>query len=147
VLGTLLGFGGLDLRVIDGVPSTFADAIASPFISSMSKNFYAVQPYIAFESNPFSWMSARFQLGFLWALSDPWEFEEAAFAGPPHTISGLTATLMLRFGGGDRIPLEEVEEAIEELTQELEALDEPASEPAESESVDPAEETPETQTP
>lgn len=139
VLGTLLGFGSLDLRIIDGVPSTFADAIATPFISAMSKDFYAVQPYIAFESNPFSWMSARFQLGFLWALADPWAFEENVFAGPPRTLTGLTATLMLRFGGADRIAMEEVEAAIEELSQELESWDAPSPEATEPEPADPAE--------
>lgn len=142
VLGTLLGFGGLDLRFISGVPETFEDAVANPFVSSMSKNFYVVQPYIAFEAKPFSWMSARFQLGFLWTLADQWTFEEAEFAGPPRTLGGLTATLMLRFGGGGQFPdLDEIEAALEELSEELDALDSSNSdsaEPAQDESVEEA---------
>lgn len=133
VLGTLLGFGCLDLRFVNGVPSTFEDAIATPFVSSMSKDFYAVQPYIAFESNPFSWMSARFQLGFLWTLADQWAFENVEFAGPPRTLGGLTATLMLRFGGGGQFPdLDEVEAALDELSEELDALDDSDSDPTEA---------------
>ena len=124
VLGTLLGFGSLDLRFVSDVPETFEDAVANPFVSSMSKDFYAVQPYIAFETKPFSWMSARFQLGFLWTLADQWTFEEVEFAGPPRTLGGLTASLMLRFGGGGQFPdLDEMEAALEEISEELDALD------------------------
>jgi len=123
VLGTLLGFGGLDLRFISDLPETFEDAVANPYVSSMSKEFYAVQPYVAFESKPFSWMWARFQLGFLWTLTDDWCFEGAEFSGPPRTLGGLTASLMIRFGGGGPVLLEDVEAALEELAQELESLD------------------------
>ena len=141
VLGTLLGFGGLDLRFVSTVPETFEEAVANPFVSSMSKDFYVVQPYIAFESKPFSWMSARFQLGFLWTLAGPWTFEEAEFAGPPRTLGGLTATLMLRFGGGGQFPLD-MEAALEELAEELDALDSSDSdsaEPAQDDAVEEAE--------
>jgi len=133
VLGTLLGFGGLNLRFVSAIPETFEDAVANPFVSSMSKDFYVVQPYIAFEAKPFSWMSARFQLGFLWTLADQWTFEEAEFAGPPRTLGGLTATLMLRFGGGGQFPdLDEMEVALEELAEKLDTLDSSDSDSAES---------------
>ena len=133
VLGTLLGFGSLDLRFVSSVPETFEDAVANPFVSSMSKDFYVVQPYIAFEAKPFSWLSARFQLGFLWTLADQWTFDEVEFAGPPRTLSGLTATLMLRFGGGGQFPdLDEMEAALEELSKELDALDDSDSDATEA---------------
>lgn len=128
VLGTLLGFGSLDLRFISDIPVSFEDAVANPFVSSMSKEFFAVQPYIAFESKPFSWMWARFHLGFLWTLADQWAFEDAEFAGPPRTLGGLTASLMLRFGGGGQFPLDDLETAINAL-DELE-LDDEATDPA-----------------
>jgi len=125
VLGTLLGFGNLNLRFVSGLPETFKEAVVHPFISSMSKGFYAVQPYIAFESKPCSWMWARLQLGFLWTLADDWFFEDAEFAGPPRTVGGLTASLMIRFGHGDgRLPLENIEAALDEPTEELEPMEE-----------------------
>ena len=141
VLGTMLGCGGLDLRFISNLPETFDDAVSDPFVSSMTKEFFAVQPYIAFESKPFSWMWARFQLGFLWTLADNWFFEDAEFAGPPRTLGGLSATLMLRFGGGGQLPLEDLEAALDELAEELDALDGPDSdtaEPSQAEAVEEA---------
>ncbi len=141
VLGTMLGFGGLDLRFISNLPETFEDAVSNPFVSSMTKEFFAVQPYIAFESKPFSWMWARFQLGFLWTLADNWSFENAEFAGPPRTLGGLTATLMLRFGGGGQLPLEDLEAALDELAEELDALDRPDSDTVEPSQTEAIEET------
>lgn len=140
VLGTMLGVGNLDLRFISNLPESFEDAVASPFVSSMSKEFYVVQPYIAFESKPCSWMWARFQLGFLWTLADKWVFEETEFAGPPRTFSGLTASLMLRFGGSGLFPLDEMEEALDQLVEELETLDNLESdiEPSQTEEVEEA---------
>lgn len=148
VLGTMLGFGSLDLRFVSGLPETFEDAVGNPFVSSMTKEFFAIQPYIAFESKPFSWMWVRFQLGFLWTLADDWTFEEAEFTGPPRTLGGLTATLMLRFGGGGQLPLEDLEAALDELAQELEALDDSDSdtvEPSQTEAVEEEAEEPNSQ--
>ena len=111
VLGTLLGGGSLDLRLIDRFPDSFEDAVGAPYVASMTKELYALQPYIAFEARPLSWMATRFQLGFLWALTDPWAFEEVEFSGPPRTLTGLVASLTVQFGGreGDEgdIPAEE----------------------------------------
>ena len=141
VLGTMLGFGNLDLRFVSNLPETFEDAVSNPFISSMSKDLYVVQPYIAFESKPCSWMWARFQLGFLWTLTDNWTFEDAEFSGPPSALGGVTASLMIRFGGGGQILLEDVEAALEEIAVELEALDDSDSdsEPTEVEDIESAE--------
>jgi len=139
VLGTMLGFGNLDLRFISSLPETFEDAVNNPFVSSMTKGFYAVQPYIAFESKPYSWMWARFQLGFLWTLAGDWSFEDAEFPGPPRALGGLTASLMIRFGSGGQILLEDVEAALEEMAGELEVLEdsdhdsEPDPQPTEAE--------------
>lgn len=139
VLGTLLGFGSLDLRFVSGIPGTFAEAVANPFVSSMSKEFFALQPYVAFESKPFPWMWARFQLGFLWTLADQWAFEGAEFAGPPRALGGLTASLMLRFGGGGPFPLDDLEATIHELSEELDALDDSDSDPAHDDEAESAE--------
>ncbi|MBE0636649.1 hypothetical protein IH601_11690 [Candidatus Bipolaricaulota bacterium] len=128
VLGTLLGYGGLDLRFINNLPGSFEEALATPFISSMTKEFFAVQPYVAFESKPCSWMWARFQLGFLWTLADNWAFEDAEFAGPPRTLGGLSASLMIRFGGGSGpMRLGDLEAALDDLATELEALGDDSS--------------------
>jgi len=105
-----------------------------------------VQPYIAFESKPFSWMLARFQLGFLWTLADQWTFEEAEFAGPPRTLGGLTASLMLRFGGGGQLPLDDLEAAIEEISDELDALDDSDSDAPEAVSTEVVEDPVEAET-
>ncbi len=99
VLGTILGGGSLDLRLIDRFPDSFEDAVGAPYVASMSKGFYALQPYIAFEARPLSWLATRFQVGFLWALTDPWAFEEIEFSGPPRTLTGLVASLTVQFGG------------------------------------------------
>jgi hypothetical protein len=99
VLGSVLGAGSLDLRLIDRLPDSFEDAVGTPYVASMTKGFYALQAYIAFEARPLSWMATRFQLGFLWALTDPWTFEEVEFSGPPRTLTGLVASLTVRFGG------------------------------------------------
>lgn len=139
VLGTMLGFGSLDLRFIGNLPETFEDAVSNPFVSSMTKGFYALQPYVAFESKPFSWMWTRFQLGFLWTLADDWSFEEAEFSGPPRTLGGLTASLMIRFGGGEQVALDDVEAALDELAEEFEELidsDPDLAEPSQVEEVE-----------
>jgi hypothetical protein len=135
VLGTLLGFGNLDLQLIGNLPASFEDAVSTPFMSSISKEFLAVQPYIAFESKPCSWMWARFQLGFLWTLADAWTFEEVEFAGPPRTLGGITASLMIRFGGGGPVLIDDLEAALDELGTELESLHDSESDvqPVESE--------------
>jgi hypothetical protein len=99
VLGTLLGGGSLDLRLIDRFPDTFADAVGAPYVASMTKEFYALQPYIAFEARPLSWMATRFRVGFMWALTERWAFEEVEFSGPPRTLTGLVASLTVQFGG------------------------------------------------
>ncbi|MCK5245346.1 hypothetical protein KAR02_00495, partial [Candidatus Bipolaricaulota bacterium] len=90
---------------------------------------------------PCSWMWARFQLGFLWTLTDNWTFEDAEFSGPPSALGGVTASLMIRFGGGGQILLEDVEAALEEIAVELEALDDSDSdsEPTEVEDIESAE--------
>ncbi len=99
VLGATLGGGNLDLQLIDRFPSSFDDAVGTPYVASMTKDFYMVQPYIAFEAVPLSWMTTRFQLGLMWALTDGWMFEEVEFSGPPRTLTGVVASLTIRFGG------------------------------------------------
>jgi len=98
VLGAMLGGGNLDLRLIHRVPDTFEDAVGTPYLASMSKRLYAVEPYVAFETQPFSWLATRLQFGLLWTLTDRWTFEDAEFSGPPRTMTGLVASLTLRFG-------------------------------------------------
>ena len=61
-LGTVLGGGSLDLRLIDRFPDSFEDAVGAPYVASMTKGFYALQPYIAFEARPLHWMATRFQV-------------------------------------------------------------------------------------
>jgi len=131
VLGTMLGFGSLDLRFISNLPETFEDAVGNPFVSSMTKEFYAVQPYVAFESKPYAWMWVRFQLGFLWTLANNWSFEHVEFSGPPRTLGGLTASLMIRFCSSGLVLLEDVEAALDELAEELETLNDSESDPEE----------------
>lgn len=99
VLGTLVGGGTADLRLVSYLPDTFEDAVASPYVSTMSKDFFAVQPYVAFESQPLPWMWSRLQVGLLWTLTDHWTFEDAQFPGPPKALGGIIAQVMLRFGG------------------------------------------------
>jgi len=98
-LGTVLGGGSLDLRLIDRYPDSFDDAVGAPYVASMTKCFYTLQPYVAFEARPLSWITTRFQVGFLWALTDRWVFEEVEFSGPPRTLTGLVASLTVQFGG------------------------------------------------
>jgi hypothetical protein len=99
VLGAVLGGGSLELRLIDRFPDSFDDAVGSPYVISMTKSFYMLQPYVAFEARPLNWMATRLQLGFLWGLTDPWAFEEVQFSGPPRTLTGLIASLTVQFGG------------------------------------------------
>jgi hypothetical protein len=97
-LGGLLGRGSLDLRLVKDLPDTFSDAVGTPYVSSMSRGFFAVQPHVAFEVRPVSWVWARVQLGYLWTLVDPWTFESAEFPGPPGFFGGFVAQMMVRFG-------------------------------------------------
>jgi len=132
-LGTVLGGGSLDLRLIDRFPDSFEDAVGAPYVASMTKGFYALQPYIAFEARPLHWMATRFQVGFLWALTDRWTFEEVEFSGPPRTLTGLVASLTVHFGahGGndeDAAPREDVEERPLPESESEELLEEPPSE-------------------
>ena len=127
VLGTLLGGGRLDLRLIDRFPDSFEDAVGAPYVASMTKELYALQPYIAFEARPLHWLATRFQVGFLWTLTDPWAFEEAEFSGPPRTLTGLVASLTVQFGG-------RADEGGEEAALEVDVQDHllPESEPQDS---------------
>jgi hypothetical protein len=61
-------------------------------------------------------------------------------------LGGLAATLMLRFGGGDRFSLDKMEAALDELGEELEALDGSSAEPAEATPAETVEESTETET-
>ena len=99
VLGSLVGGGSAGLSLVSYLPDTFDDAVVSPFVSTMTKDFFAVQPYVAFEAQPLSWMWTRFQVGLLWTLADAWTFEDAKFAGPPRSIGGIIAQVMVSFGG------------------------------------------------
>ncbi len=133
VLGTVLGGGSLDLRLIDRFPDSFEDAVGAPYVASMTKGFYALQPYVAFEARPLSWMAARFQVGFLWALTDPWAFEEVEFSGPPRTLTGLVASLTVQFGAhggndGDAAPTENEEDLPLPESEAEESPEEPPSE-------------------
>jgi len=118
VLGAVLGGGSLDLRLIDRFPDSFEDAVGAPYVASMTKGFYALQPYVAFEARPLRWMATRFRVGFLWALTDPWTFEEVEFSGPPRTLTGLVASLTVQFGahGEDDVDDEDAppEEGVED---------------------------------
>ncbi len=133
VLGTVLGGGSLDLRLIDRFPDSFEDAIGAPYVASMTKQFYGLQPYVAFEARPLSWMATRFQLGFLWALTDPWAFEEAEFSGPPRTLTGLVASLTVQFGGhvGDGEDAPPTEDAEAQPLPESESEASPEGPPSE----------------
>jgi len=125
VLGTVMGGGSLDLRLIDRFPDSFGDAVGAPYVASMTKDFYSVQPYVAFEARPLRWMATRFQLGFLWALTDPWTFEAVEFSGPPRTLTGLVASLTVQFGG----PGEDDEDATPDDDAEIQPVpEEPAAE-------------------
>jgi len=128
VLGSILGGGSLDLRLIDRFPNTFEDAVGAPYVASMTKEFYALQPYIAFEATPLSWMAARFQVGFLWALTDPWTFEEVEFSGPPRTLTGWVASLTVQFAGRGEDD-KEGPHAEDEEDQPLPESEEPPEEP------------------
>jgi hypothetical protein len=101
VLGSLLGGGSLDLRLVKNLPGSFSDAVTSPYVSTLSRDFFAVQPYVAFEVRPLSWAWARLQFGLLWTLAEPWTFESAEFFGPPRSFGGFTAQIMIRFGVPD----------------------------------------------
>jgi len=140
--GALLGFGSLDLHFVEGEPETFEEAVANPFISSISKEFYAAQPYIAVEAKPFSWMWLRFQVGYLWTLPGKWNYGDTAFSGPPQTLGGPTVGIMIRFGGSDPyIDLDHVDAALDEISEEIDALDDSAaSDEAEIQPADAAEE-------
>lgn len=136
VLGSMLGGGSLDLRLIERFPDSFEDAVGTPYVASMTKGFYTLQPYIAFEATPLSWMATRFQVGFLWALTDPWMFEEVEFSGPPRTLTGLVASLTVQFGGHseddvddvDAPPEEDVEDQPLPQSESEEVPEEPPSE-------------------
>ncbi len=123
VLGTMLGGGGLDLRLIDRFPDAFDDAVGTPYVSSMTKGFYAVQPYVAFETRPLPWMASRLQLGFFWALTDRWSFEDVEFSGPPGTLTGLMASLTIQFGGRGVGGADEEDESSAEVEQQATPLE------------------------
>ncbi len=111
VLGTLIGGGSLDLRLVKDRPGSFEDAVLSPFVSSMSRDFFAMEPYIAFEVRPLPWAWGRVQLGLLWTLSGPWSFEGVEFSGPPRAFGGFIGQFMVRFGSPGSVAGPEPSEA------------------------------------
>jgi hypothetical protein len=102
VLGAMFGGGSLELTLVHDTPASFDEAVGTPLRTAMTKPLYVLQPYIAFEARPLSWLSTRLQLGVLWGLADPWDIEEEELSGPPRSVTALVASLAVQFGGHER---------------------------------------------
>ena len=117
LIGAVLGGGGLDLKLRERIPTSFEDAVADPTSVTLSRGFFAAEPYVAFQVQPLSWLGFEVHLGYLFSLAGSWEEGGQEIEGPALELSGPFFGLSIAFGG---IGQADVEEAAEDIVEDAE---------------------------
>jgi len=99
LVGAVLGGGGLDLQLRERIPESFEDAVADPTTTTLSRGFFAAEPYVAFQVQPLSWLGFEVHLGYLLSLAGSWEEGGQEIEGPALELSGPFFGLTVAFGG------------------------------------------------
>jgi hypothetical protein len=98
-LGAVIGGGGADLDLLDHRSSSFDDAISNPANTSLTRGFFAIQPYAGIEVSLLDWIMLKVNLGYLWTFGEPWKQEGLPLQGPPESFSAPLVQVMVTFGG------------------------------------------------
>ncbi|MCS7240733.1 MAG: hypothetical protein NZ651_05775 [Candidatus Bipolaricaulota bacterium] len=104
-LGLMIGGGSAELLLVFHKPSSFGEALATPASTSLSRGFFALQPYVSAELFLLDWMFVKVNVGYLFSWGDPWEISGTAVAGPPGQLSAMVFQVFIVFGG--KAPVEE----------------------------------------
>ncbi len=118
LIGAVLGGGGLDLKLRERIPESFEDAVADPTSTTLSRGFFAAEPYVAFQIQPLSWLGFEVHIGYLFTLAGSWEEGGQEIEGPALELSGPFFGLSIAFGG---IGQADVEEAAEDIAEDAES--------------------------
>lgn len=106
-LGLMIGGGSAELLLIFQKPSSFTEALTTPACTNLSREFFALQPYVSAELFLLDWMFLKVNVGYLFTLGAPWEISGSPVAGPPSQLHTLVLQVFIAFGG--KAPLEETE--------------------------------------
>ncbi len=121
LVGAVLGGGGLDLKLRERIPESFEDAVADPTSTTLSRGFFAAEPYVGFQVQPLSWLGFEVHLGYLFTLAGNWEEGDQEIEGPALELSGPFFGLTIAFGGIDATDMEkEIEDILEEVPDNTE---------------------------
>ena len=99
LVGAILGGGGLDLELRERIPESFEDAVADPTTTTLSRGFFAAEPYASFQIQPLSWLGFEVRFGYLLTLAGSWEEGGQEIEGPALDLSGSFVGLSIAFGG------------------------------------------------
>ena len=82
--------------------------------ATLTRPFFAAEPYVAFHLQPLGWLGLRIQLGYLYTFPEHWRESGHGVTGPDLDLSGPHIRASLAFGGIGSADLEEcVESALE----------------------------------
>jgi ketosteroid isomerase-like protein len=118
-LGAVLGGGGLDLELRDRFPESFEDAVATPTTTTLSRSFFAAEPYVSIHIQPSFWLGVAMRAGYLLTLPDHWTEGGREITGPSLDIAGPHISVSIAFGG---IAKMDIKSTIEEAIQSAESL-------------------------
>ncbi len=114
-IGVVLGGGEVDLKLRDHFPVSFEDAVANPTTTTLSRGFFAAEPYIRFQVQPLMWLGFELHLGYVFTLPGEWEEGGQEISGPSLNLTGPFVGISIAFGG---IGTAEVEEMVEDILEE-----------------------------
>lgn len=88
MLSLLLGGANATLTLVDHTPSSFEDALVTPFRSRLTQWLYLAEPSIVTQASPLAGVVLRLRLGYLFTSGCTWKAEEASFRYPLGSLSG-----------------------------------------------------------
>jgi len=98
-IGIVMGGGGADLNLTDHRATTFEGAVADVPSLYVTREFFAIEPYVGLEIPILSWVMLKARLGYLFTFGGRWQIEGYELPGPPHSFSCPVISIMVAFGG------------------------------------------------
>jgi hypothetical protein len=106
-LGIVLGGGEIQLEVHDLWAEDLAEAVMFKTTATLTRPFFAVEPYVAFHLQPLGWLGFRIQLGYLYSFPERWKESGHSVTGPDLDLTGPHISVSIAFGGIGSADLEE----------------------------------------
>jgi hypothetical protein len=98
-IGAIIGGGGADLNLTDHRATTFEGAVADVPNLFVTRDFFAIEPYVGLEIPVLSWVMLKVQLGYLFTFGGEWQIEGYKLPGPPKNFNAPVVSIMVSFGG------------------------------------------------